>query len=70
MSSLGKCKALYDFSPEHEDELALKEGDLLDIHKKEENGWWFGTLNGKMGHFPSTYVEELPVLSSIRSSDA
>jgi len=36
-------------------------GDLLDIYGKEENGWWFGKLNGKRGHFPSTYVEELPV---------
>ncbi|XP_074551660.1 nostrin isoform X1 [Halichoeres trimaculatus] len=69
-SILGKCKALYDFSPENEDELTLKEGDLLDIYRKEENGWWFGTLNGETGHFPSTYVEELPVLSSIKSSDA
>ncbi|XP_041663816.1 nostrin isoform X2 [Cheilinus undulatus] len=70
MSSLGKCKALYDFTPEHEDELTLKEGDLLDIYRKEETGWWFGQLNGKTGHFPSTYVEELPVLSSIKSSEA
>ncbi|KAM6979192.1 nostrin [Tautogolabrus adspersus] len=68
--SLGKCKALYDFTPEHDDELALKEGDLLDIYGKDENGWWFGKLNGETGHFPSTYVEELPILSSIKSSDA
>ncbi|XP_060910377.1 nostrin [Labrus mixtus] len=70
MVSLGKCKALYDFTPEHDDELVLKEGDLLDIYGKEENGWWFGKLNGETGHFPSTYVEELPLLSSIKSSDA
>lgn len=25
--SIGKCKALYDFTPEHEDELTLKEGE-------------------------------------------
>ncbi|XP_072253795.1 nostrin isoform X2 [Leuresthes tenuis] len=70
LCSIGKCKALYDFTPEHQDELALKEGDLLDIYAKEGNGWWFGVLNGERGHFPSTYVEELPVLSSVTSSDA
>uniref|UniRef100_A0A3B4ZE41 Osteoclast-stimulating factor 1 n=1 Tax=Stegastes partitus TaxID=144197 RepID=A0A3B4ZE41_9TELE len=70
LCSIGKCKALYDFTPEHDDELTLKEGDLLDIYSKEENGWWFGTLNGQTGHFPSTYVEELPVLDSVKSSDA
>uniref|UniRef100_A0A8C3AZZ8 Osteoclast-stimulating factor 1 n=1 Tax=Cyclopterus lumpus TaxID=8103 RepID=A0A8C3AZZ8_CYCLU len=67
---IGQCKALYDFTPEQDDELTLKEGDLLDIYGKEENGWWFGKLNGKRGHFPSTYVEELPLLSSVKSSDA
>uniref|UniRef100_A0A8D3E4J4 Osteoclast-stimulating factor 1 n=1 Tax=Scophthalmus maximus TaxID=52904 RepID=A0A8D3E4J4_SCOMX len=68
--SIGKCKALYNFKPEQDDELTLKEGDLLDIYTKEENGWWFGELNGQTGHFPSGYVEELPVLSSVKSSDA
>ncbi|XP_056145676.1 nostrin [Lampris incognitus] len=62
--SIGRCKALYDFTSKQDDELNLKEGDLLDIYQKEDSGWWFGILNGKTGHFPSTYVEELPVLSS------
>ncbi|CAB1435036.1 unnamed protein product [Pleuronectes platessa] len=68
--SVGKCKALYNFQSEQEDELTLTEGDLLDIYTREDNGWWFGQLNGKTGHFPSTYVEELPVLDSVQSSDA
>ncbi|KAI4792409.1 hypothetical protein KUCAC02_033398, partial [Chaenocephalus aceratus] len=38
LCSIGKCKALYDFTPEQDDELTLKEGDLLDICGKEENG--------------------------------
>ncbi|XP_071330099.1 nostrin [Trachinotus anak] len=70
LCSIGKCKALYNFTPEQDDELTLKEGDLLDIYTKEENGWWFGELNGQTGHFPSSYVEELPVLCSVKSSDA
>ncbi|XP_035762743.1 nostrin isoform X2 [Neolamprologus brichardi] len=70
LCSIGKCKAIYNFTPGHDDELALNEGDLLDIYSKEENGWWFGMLNRQTGHFPSTYVEELPRLSSIKSSDA
>ncbi|XP_037542356.1 nostrin [Nematolebias whitei] len=69
LDSVGKCKALYNFTPEHEDELALKEGDLLDICTKGENGWWLGKLNGQKGHFPSTYVEELPVPGQMRSAD-
>ncbi|XP_060944715.1 nostrin [Limanda limanda] len=68
--SVGKCKALYNFQSEQADELTLTEGDLLDIYTREDNGWWFGQLNGETGHFPSTYVEELPVLDSVQSSDA
>uniref|UniRef100_A0A672Y7P0 Osteoclast-stimulating factor 1 n=1 Tax=Sphaeramia orbicularis TaxID=375764 RepID=A0A672Y7P0_9TELE len=67
---IGQCKAIYDFTPEQDDELTLKEGDLLNIYTKEENGWWFGELNGRTGHFPSTYVEELPVIGSVKCSDA
>ncbi|XP_029968529.1 nostrin [Salarias fasciatus] len=69
-NSIGQCKALYSFTPEHDDELALKEGDLLNIYSKEENGWWYGALNGQCGLFPSTYVEELPVFGAVTSSDA
>ncbi|XP_046902893.1 nostrin [Hypomesus transpacificus] len=68
-SSIGKCKALYDFTSGREDELELKAGDLLDIYQKEDSGWWYGTLNGQMGHFPSTYVEELPMLNVVKSSE-
>ncbi|XP_024142941.1 nostrin [Oryzias melastigma] len=67
--SLGKCKVLFNFTPEHQNELALKEGDLVDICAKEENGWWFGVLKGQKGHFPSGYVEELPVMSCTQSSE-
>ncbi|XP_036401807.1 nostrin isoform X2 [Megalops cyprinoides] len=69
LPSIGKCKALYDFTSDRDDELNLKEGDLLDIFEKDESGWWYGTLNGQKGHFPSTYVEELPTLSVAMSSD-
>lgn len=35
-------------------------GDIVTVHTKNEEGWWFGSLNGKKGHFPAAYVEELP----------
>ncbi|XP_010889206.2 nostrin isoform X2 [Esox lucius] len=66
---IGKCKALYDFTSDKEDELNMKEGDLLEIYQKEDSGWWYGILNGQIGHFPSTYVEELPMLSVVETFD-
>uniref|UniRef100_A0ABI7YJA4 Nitric oxide synthase trafficking n=1 Tax=Felis catus TaxID=9685 RepID=A0ABI7YJA4_FELCA len=56
----GLCKALYSFQARQDDELNLEKGDIVTIYKKEEEGWWFGSLNGKRGHFPAAYVEELP----------
>lgn len=35
-------------------------GDIVIIHEKKDEGWWFGSLNEKKGHFPAAYVEELP----------
>lgn len=58
--SSGLCKALYSFQARQDDELNLEKGDIVTIYKKEEEGWWFGSLNGKKGHFPAAYVEELP----------
>ncbi|XP_029788846.1 nostrin isoform X1 [Suricata suricatta] len=56
----GLCKALYSFQARQDDELNLEKGDIVTIYKKGEEGWWFGSLNGKRGHFPAAYVEELP----------
>ncbi|NP_001107076.1 nostrin [Danio rerio] len=67
---IGRCKALYSFASEREDELNINEGDVLEIFEKDDTGWWFGELNGQRGLFPSTYVEELPVFTAMKSSDA
>lgn len=34
-------------------------GDLIEVHAKQEDGWWLGALNHKVGIFPATYVEEI-----------
>ncbi|XP_054827225.1 nostrin isoform X3 [Eublepharis macularius] len=58
-SACTMCTALYDYQTEREDELCLKEGDVIVIHQKEDDGWWRGSINGKSGIFPATYVEEI-----------
>ncbi|XP_034836979.1 adapter molecule Crk [Maniola hyperantus] len=39
--------------------LKLQEGDILKVTKMNINGQWEGELNGKVGHFPFTYVDFL-----------
>ncbi|CAH2099011.1 unnamed protein product [Euphydryas editha] len=44
--------------------LKLQEGDILKVTKMNINGQWEGELNGKVGHFPFTYVEFLDDVAS------
>ncbi|XP_043931526.1 nostrin [Protopterus annectens] len=69
-SNIGTCKALYDYTAVRDDELNLKAGDFLIIHQKDDDGWWYGTLKEQKGHFPATYVEELPHFQVLKSSEA
>ncbi|XP_072903579.1 nostrin isoform X1 [Hemitrygon akajei] len=57
---IGTCKALYDYEAARDDELNMQQGDILIIYKKDVTGWWMGSLRGRKGIFPATYVEELP----------
>ncbi|KAI5106625.1 guanine nucleotide exchange factor VAV3, partial [Silurus meridionalis] len=56
---IGVAIARYDFSSRDMRELSLQEGDMVRIYSKSTtNGWWRGEVNGRVGWFPSTYVEE------------
>ncbi|XP_055784100.1 guanine nucleotide exchange factor VAV3-like, partial [Salvelinus fontinalis] len=56
---MGMAIARYDFSSRDTRELSLQEGDVVKIYTKSgANGWWRGEVSGRVGWFPSTYVEE------------
>ncbi|XP_078084326.1 nostrin isoform X2 [Mustelus asterias] len=67
---IGTCKALYDYQAVRDDELNMQQGDILIIHNKDATGWWFGSLRGKKGIFPATYIEELAQMEKERSTEA
>ncbi|XP_058886719.1 SH3 domain-containing kinase-binding protein 1-like isoform X5 [Acipenser ruthenus] len=56
-----RCKAAFSYAPQNDDELELKVGDIIEVSREVEEGWWEGTLNGKTGIFPSNFIKELPV---------
>ncbi|ODN01561.1 Nostrin [Orchesella cincta] len=62
--SIGKCRAIYDYDANLFDELTIRTGDVINIHDKQEDGWWLGELNGIIGIFPATYVEEVAATES------
>ena len=73
--SLGKrlFRATFDYSAIYKDELTLKVGDIVEyLGETEEEGWYKGQLGGKIGVFPSSFVDELPsstVSNGVTSTD-
>ncbi|XP_062388304.1 ABI family, member 3a [Sardina pilchardus] len=54
---LEKVVALYNYEKGNADDLAFKEGDIIYVTSKNEDGWCEGVLNGVQGFFPGNYVE-------------
>ncbi|XP_066125737.1 SH3 domain-containing protein 21 isoform X1 [Saccopteryx bilineata] len=53
------CKVNFNYSPEQADELKLQAGEIVEVIKEIEDGWWLGRKNGQLGAFPSNFVELL-----------
>ncbi|XP_035805261.2 SH3 domain-containing kinase-binding protein 1 isoform X3 [Amphiprion ocellaris] len=64
-----RCKAAFSYVPQHEDELELKIGDVIEVVAEVEEGWWEGVLNGKTGMFPSNFTKEILIDSETPSLD-
>ncbi|KAM3603492.1 uncharacterized protein V6R79_023476 [Siganus canaliculatus] len=52
------CRVTYAFEATNEDELTLKEGEIIHIISKDtgEPGWWRGEIGGREGVFPDNFV--------------
>ncbi|KAK7081752.1 SH3-domain kinase binding protein 1, partial [Halocaridina rubra] len=57
------ARVMFPYGAEHEDELELKEGEIITVLCKdlEDKGWWRGELNGAVGVFPDNFVELITV---------
>ncbi|XP_041123481.1 sorbin and SH3 domain-containing protein 1 isoform X6 [Polyodon spathula] len=54
-------QALYSYVPQNEDELELREGDVVNVMEKCDDGWFVGTSRRtkQFGTFPGNYVKRL-----------
>ncbi|XP_069833814.1 sorbin and SH3 domain-containing protein 2 isoform X2 [Dendropsophus ebraccatus] len=54
-------QSLYNYTPRNEDELELREGDVIDVMEKCDDGWFVGTSRRTkfFGTFPGNYVKRL-----------
>jgi hypothetical protein len=53
-------RALYNYAPQNDDEVELKEGDIVYVMEKCDDGWFVGTSqrSGIFGTFPGNYVSK------------
>ncbi|XP_072471434.1 SH3 domain-containing kinase-binding protein 1 isoform X3 [Notamacropus eugenii] len=56
------CKVIFPYEAQNEDELTIREGDIVTLVSKDciDVGWWEGELNGRRGVFPDNFVKLLP----------
>ena len=68
MSAAGERAVVrYSYTAEQPDELTLKEGEVIRVLDKhlEDEGWWRGEVNGRIGVFPDNFVEILPTQEEV-----
>jgi len=63
------CIAKYHYSANRDDELDVKKGDQILVIEKENDGWWKGECNGKVGWFPNNYVDAVDSKDSMPMSE-
>ncbi|KAL0097222.1 SH3 domain-containing protein [Phycomyces blakesleeanus] len=56
-NSLSTAEALYDFPGTNPRELPLRQGEIVQVTEHVDNDWWRGSLHGRTGVFPRTYVK-------------
>ena len=66
MGFLGVYRAIYNYAPQSDGELAITEGDVLYILEKGEDDWWKAKKKASgdddeepVGLIPSNYIDEV-----------
>ncbi|KAF3934008.1 hypothetical protein ABW19_dt0210542 [Dactylella cylindrospora] len=75
MSFLGIYRAIYAYAPQTDEELSLKEGDLLYVlEKSTEDSWWKAKKRASanddeepVGLIPNNYIEEAAPVGKLRA---
>ena len=56
------CRALYDYEARATDELNFSRHQIIRIlgQDEEDEGWYRGEFDGRVGLFPGNYVQPVP----------
>eukprot|EP00028_Trichosphaerium_sp_Am-I-7-wt_P011768 CAMPEP_0168538922 /NCGR_PEP_ID=MMETSP0405-20121227/21484_1 /TAXON_ID=498012 /ORGANISM="Trichosphaerium sp, Strain Am-I-7 wt" /LENGTH=540 /DNA_ID=CAMNT_0008568313 /DNA_START=41 /DNA_END=1660 /DNA_ORIENTATION=- len=59
-------EALYDYTASSANEMSFKKNDILVLHKKFDNVWWWAQSGSTKGYVPSNYVKIVEDNASIK----
>ncbi|XP_021379537.1 uncharacterized protein LOC110466996 isoform X2 [Mizuhopecten yessoensis] len=62
-------KALHSYEVTQEGQLPFRKGDIITVLEKTNDGWWKGTLDGKEGWFPGSFVKGIQHKSVTEGDD-
>ncbi|CCI41290.1 unnamed protein product [Albugo candida] len=62
--------AAYEFVAEDSSQLTIRPGDLLQILRKDPDGWWYAEMNQKRGYVPGSYLVVHPTGKPAQQSSA
>lgn len=51
-----QVRSILAYNSEHEDDLSFAAGEIITVTEIETDDWYIGTLNGRLGMFPKTFV--------------
>lgn len=57
MSAPFKVRALFEYKSDYADDLTFAPGQLITVTEIEDDEWYSGTYEGKLGMFPKNFVE-------------
>uniref|UniRef100_A0A3Q0RKA4 Intersectin 2b n=1 Tax=Amphilophus citrinellus TaxID=61819 RepID=A0A3Q0RKA4_AMPCI len=71
-ASLTSFKALYPFTARNNEELSFEADEIIEVDEttEREEGWLYGSKQGKMGWFPESYVEKVGPSGAANSAAA
>uniref|UniRef100_A0A3B4T6Q1 Intersectin 2b n=1 Tax=Seriola dumerili TaxID=41447 RepID=A0A3B4T6Q1_SERDU len=71
-AALTSFKALYPFTARNNEELSFNADDIIEVDEttEREEGWLYGSKQGKMGWFPESYVERMAPSDTANSNTA
>lgn len=64
-----QAQALFPWKAKKENHLSFNKGDIINV-KEQQDMWWYGEIQGKLGWFPKSYVKLISGPMKINDSAA